>query len=102
MDKTSIRSIISILIILLIAAGLAFAGSQGGFVVSGVPLFALCVALAFIIQWIVFIPAYIRRTEKFFDPGFPCFILNRFGRTLCHDRRRPSAQAGLLTSGSFY
>jgi steroid 5-alpha reductase family enzyme len=31
------------------------------------PLFALCVALAFIIQWIAFIPAYLLRTEKFFD-----------------------------------
>jgi steroid 5-alpha reductase family enzyme len=67
MDNSTIRSILAIIVILLIAAGLAFAGSQGGFVVYGVPLFALCVALAFIIQWIVFIPAYIWRTEKFFD-----------------------------------
>ena len=52
---------------MLIAAGLAFAGSQGGYIVYGIPLFALCVALAFIIQWIAFIPAYIWRTEKFFD-----------------------------------
>lgn len=67
MNKANIRSIVVILIILLIAAGLAFAGSQGGYVVFGIPLFALCVALAFIIQWIVFIPAFIWRTEKFFD-----------------------------------
>jgi len=67
MDKANIRSIIAIIVILLIAAGLAFAGSQGGYVVFGVPLFALCIALAFIIQWIAFIPAYILRTEKFFD-----------------------------------
>jgi steroid 5-alpha reductase family enzyme len=67
MNKATIRSIIAIIIILLVAAGLAFAGSQGGYVVSGIPLFALCVALAFIINWIAFIPAYIWRTEKFFD-----------------------------------
>jgi steroid 5-alpha reductase family enzyme len=67
MDKITIRSIFAIIVILLIGAGLAFAGSQGGFVVNGIPLFALCIALAFIIQWIAFIPAYIWRTEKFFD-----------------------------------
>jgi steroid 5-alpha reductase family enzyme len=67
MDKANQRSIIGILIILLVAAGIAFAGSQGGFVVFGIPLFALCVALAFIINWIAFIPAYLQHTEKFFD-----------------------------------
>jgi steroid 5-alpha reductase family enzyme len=67
MDRKSIRSIVAIFIILLIAAGLAFAGSQGGYTVFGMPLFALCIAVAFIIQWIVFIPAYLWRTEKFFD-----------------------------------
>jgi len=67
MEKVTLRSILAIIVILLIAAGLAFAGSQGGFVVFGIPLFALCVALAFIINWIAFIPAYIGQTEKFFD-----------------------------------
>ncbi len=54
-------------IVLLIAAGLAWAGSQGGLRVSGLPLFALSVGLAFLIQWLVFIPAYVFQTEKFFD-----------------------------------
>ncbi len=67
MKNTTVRSIIAIIIILLVAAGVAFAGSQGGYVVYGMPLFALCVALAFIINWIAFIPAYIWKTEKFFD-----------------------------------
>lgn len=67
MEKVALRSILAIIVILLIAAGLAFAGSQGGFVVFGIPLFALCVALAFIINWIAFIPAYIWKTEKYFD-----------------------------------
>ena len=67
MDKVTLQSILAIIVILLIASGLAFAGSQGGYVVFGIPLFALCVALAFIINWIAFIPAYIWKTEKFFD-----------------------------------
>ncbi len=67
MNKATIRSIFAIIIILLVATGVAFAGSQGGYIVYGIPLFALCVALAFIINWIAFIPAYIWKTEKFFD-----------------------------------
>jgi len=67
MSPETKRSVIAIVIVLLIAAGLAFAGSQGGVSVNGFPLFALCVALAFIIQWLAFIPAYIFRTEKFYD-----------------------------------
>ena len=67
MEKAAQRSIIGILIILLVAAGIAFAGSQGGFKVSGIPIYAIGVALAYIINWVAFIPAYIQRTEKFFD-----------------------------------
>jgi steroid 5-alpha reductase family enzyme len=67
MNSAEKRSIIALPIILLIAAGIAFAGSQGGANAFGVPLFTLCVGLAFVIQWIAFVPAYIKQTEKFFD-----------------------------------
>ena len=45
----------------------AVAGSQGGAVASGAPVFALCVALAFAIQWLAFVPAYLGQTERFYD-----------------------------------
>jgi len=45
----------------------ALAGSQGGALIFGVPVFAVSVGLAFLIQWLVFIPAYLLQTEKFFD-----------------------------------
>ncbi len=67
MSERGRRSIIAIPIVLLFAAVIAWAGSQGGYTVYGMPIFALCVALAFIIQWIAFIPAYINQTEKFYD-----------------------------------
>ena len=67
MSSETKSSSIAIVIVLLIATGLAVAGSQGGHLVNGLPLFALCVALAFIIQWLAFIPAFIYRTEKFYD-----------------------------------
>jgi steroid 5-alpha reductase family enzyme len=67
MDKEERTATIAIPIILLVAAGLALAGSQGVYIVAGIPLFALCVALAFLIQWVAFIPAYVRQTETFYD-----------------------------------
>lgn len=67
MNAVTKRSLIGIIIVLLIAAGLAFAGSQGGVTINGFPLYALCVMLAFVIQWVAFIPAYLNQTESFFD-----------------------------------
>ncbi len=67
MDKADRGAIIALPIVLLIAVALALAGSQGGADVAGIPLFAACIALAFLIQWIVFIPSFINQTEKFYD-----------------------------------
>lgn len=67
MENTNARSFIGILVAALIGAGLALAGSQGSAEVGGLPLYALGVILAFGINWIVFIPAYLLKTEKFFD-----------------------------------
>jgi len=66
--KTSDRNaLIAFPILILIGLLVALAGSQGGASIAGVPLFALSVGLAFLIQWLVFIPAYLLQTEKFFD-----------------------------------
>lgn len=52
---------------LLIGMALAWAGSQGGSMYRGVPVFAIVVAGAFAIQWVAFLPAFLFRTERFFD-----------------------------------
>ncbi len=67
MNAADRRAFFSIPIVVIIGAIVAYAGSQGGHSVSGLPIFALCVTLAFLIQWIAFIPAYLRQTEKFYD-----------------------------------
>ena len=68
MDKKDIQFFLTIIIVLAIATGLAVAGSFGGFeIFSGLPLFAFCIIIAFAIQWLAFIPAYIFKTEKFYD-----------------------------------
>lgn len=60
-------AIISMPIVILIGLGLALAGSANGIRVGSVPIFVLCVAMAFVIQWICAIPFYIMQTEKYFD-----------------------------------
>jgi len=66
--KTADRNaLIALPILILIGLLVAFAGSQGGASINGVPIFALSVGLAFLIQWLAFIPAYLLQTEKFFD-----------------------------------
>ena len=67
MSKENSRAIIAIIVTLLIATGLVLAGSQGGHHVSDIPMYGVCVAIAFIIQLVAFIPAYLYRTEKFYD-----------------------------------
>lgn len=67
MNNTERRAIFVLPVIVLIAGVVAWAGSQGGYAVSGIPIFTLCVVLAFIIQWVAFIPAFIKQTEKFYD-----------------------------------
>ena len=67
MNENAKRGLIGTTVTILIAIELAWAGGQGSTKALGYPVFALCVALAFAIQWIVFVPSFINRTEKFYD-----------------------------------
>lgn len=57
----------SLTAILAFSALLAIAGSQGGVEVAGVPLYALCAGVGFVLHWLAFIPAYLFQTERYFD-----------------------------------
>lgn len=61
------KTIISILIAVLIGLGVAIGGSQGGSSIDGLPVFLLCGILAFGVNWLVYIPANIYQTEKYYD-----------------------------------
>lgn len=67
MRKSDMQSIAAILATLIVGGAVAWAGSQGGVKVGGLPLFALCALLAFVIQWLLFIPAWFAQTEHYFD-----------------------------------
>ena len=67
MKKSDRNALIALPIIIIIGFLFALAGAQNGMKFAGIPIIYLAVGLAFLIQWIVFIPAYIKQTEKFFD-----------------------------------
>ena len=67
MNTAEKTALVSIPIVILVGVGLALAGSQGGTTMAGIPVFAIAIAVAFIMNWVAFIPAYIQQTEKFFD-----------------------------------
>lgn len=67
MATRSPRRFVVIPLVVLLGALLAWAGSQGGQHLGPVPLFAIAVAIAFLIQWIAFLPAWKLQTERHFD-----------------------------------
>ena len=67
MDKAEQTSLIAIPAIVLIGAGIAVAGSLGGSHIGSMPVFALCGLLSFAINWVMFVPAFVYQTERYFD-----------------------------------
>jgi len=67
MTKAERQSLAAVPLVVLLGAALAAAGSQGGASVGGVPVFGVAVAVAFVIQWLVLVPSFLARTERFFD-----------------------------------
>jgi steroid 5-alpha reductase family enzyme len=67
MNEKSRKALISIPIAVVAGVLIALAGSRGGATIGGFPVFALGVAAAFVIQWLVFVPSYRAQTEKFYD-----------------------------------
>lgn len=67
MTRAERRAGVGILVGVAIGATVAVAGSLRGATVAGWPVFALCAALSFAINWLVFVPSFMRQTEHYFD-----------------------------------
>lgn len=67
MDDETRRSVGGIGAAIFIGALVALAGSDGSVRVGSIPVFALCGILAYVINWLAFIPSNAARTEKFYD-----------------------------------
>jgi len=86
MKNSNASSLIVFPILILIGCLVALAGSQGGATLGGFPVFGLVVALAFLIQWLAFIPAYLFQTEKFYDLTGSLTYIIVTGVALCYSR----------------
>ena len=66
-DNKNLRFALVLVAMLGLGALIAWGGSQNGVELGGFPLYAMVVGLAFLVQWIAYIPAQIAQTERFYD-----------------------------------
>jgi steroid 5-alpha reductase family enzyme len=68
--------LVAILVIHLLAIALVWACGSVGATFGDMPVFYLCALLIFVLQWLAFVPAYLRQTEKYYDlTGSLTFVL---------------------------
>ena len=67
MSKAERVAVVGIAIAALLGIFAAWAGSDGGSTVAGIPAFAILVAAAFTINVAAFIPSYLAGTEHYYD-----------------------------------
>jgi steroid 5-alpha reductase family enzyme len=66
-ERSNAQTTVAVAIAIVLGAFMSWAGSDGGDRVGAVPVFALCGALAFAINWLAFIPSALARTEHYYD-----------------------------------
>ena len=85
-------SLIGIAACLVIATAIGYAGSDGGLMVGRLPVFMLCGLVAFVIQWLMFVPAYRFQTEKYYDlTGSLTYISLALGALIASGSFEPGA-----------
>ena len=55
------------LICVLIPSSIAYLISDNSLLINDLPVIYYCIAISYLIHWIVFIPSYLQKTEKFYD-----------------------------------
>ncbi len=66
-ENKGVSSIVGSAAAVVVAALVGWAGSRGGATIGGVPVLALVFTWVFLVQWLAFVPSYLRRTERFYD-----------------------------------
>jgi steroid 5-alpha reductase family enzyme len=61
------QALVTIVASVLIGAVMALAGSDGGLRLGGVPVVVWCAALAFVVNWVAYVPSYLLRSERAYD-----------------------------------
>ena len=66
-ERSNAQIMSAIVIAVVVGALVSWAGSDSGDKIGAMPVFALCGALAFAINWLAFIPAALIQTERYYD-----------------------------------
>ena len=84
-------TLMTLLAAMATTALVAWAGGLGGATARGVPVMWWCAALAFATQWLAFGPAWLRRTERYYDlmgtVGYLLVLWAALGLTGSYDAR---------------
>lgn len=66
-ERNNAQSVAAIAVAIVVGVLISWAGSDGGDRWGTIPVFALCGALAFAVNWLAFIPAALAQTERYYD-----------------------------------
>jgi steroid 5-alpha reductase family enzyme len=67
MTATNRNSFVGIVASIAVGVLIILAGSDGSRQVGSIAIFAVCGALAYVINWVVFVPSNLAKTEHYFD-----------------------------------
>ena len=66
-ERSNGQVMAAIVIAIVVGALVSWAGSDSGNKAGTLPIFALCGVLAFIVNWLAFLPAALSQTERYYD-----------------------------------
>ena len=65
--SSKLKDYFNILIIICFASIIALGGSHNSMTYNGYPILFFCLSSSFLVHWIIFIPSFLAKTEKFYD-----------------------------------
>ena len=64
---SKLKDYFNIIIIICFASIIALGGSHNSMSYNGYPILFFCLSASFLVHWIIFIPSFLAKTEKFYD-----------------------------------
>lgn len=65
--SSKLKDYFNIIIIICFASVIAWCGSHNSMTYNGYPILFFCLSASFLVHWIIFIPSFLAKTEKFYD-----------------------------------
>ena len=65
--SSKLKDYFNIIIIICFSSIIALGGSHNSMTYNGYPILFFCLSASFLVHWIIFIPSFLAKTEKFYD-----------------------------------